>query len=69
MTKLPDLFGDDPALAPVPASPFPAREPHPQPAPRPAELVGAAILIGAIVLLSLAPRLSRRVVPARAETI
>ena len=39
------------------------------PAPRPAELVGASILIGAIVLLSLAPRLSRRVVPARAETI
>jgi topoisomerase-4 subunit B len=29
------LFGDD-ALAPVPASPFPAREPHPEPAPRPA---------------------------------
>ena len=29
------LFDDD-ALAPVPASPFPAREPHPQPAPRPA---------------------------------
>jgi hypothetical protein len=27
------LFGDD-ALAPVPASPFPAREPHPEPAPR-----------------------------------
>ena len=39
------------------------------PAPRPAELVGASILIGAIVLLSLAPRLSRRAVPARAETI
>lgn len=39
------------------------------PAPRPAELVGAGILIGAIVLLSLAPRLSRRVVPARAETV
>ena len=39
------------------------------PMPRPAELVGAAILIGAIVLLSLAPRFSRRVVPARAETV
>jgi hypothetical protein len=38
------------------------------PHPRPAELVGAGILIGAIVLLSVAPRLSRRVVPARAET-
>jgi drug/metabolite transporter (DMT)-like permease len=37
--------------------------------PRPAELVGAAILIGAIVLLSLAPRFSRRIVPARAETV
>jgi drug/metabolite transporter (DMT)-like permease len=37
------------------------------PMPRPAELIGAAILIGAIVLLSLAPRLSRTVVPARAE--
>jgi drug/metabolite transporter (DMT)-like permease len=39
------------------------------PMPRPAELVGAAILIGAIVLLSLAPRFTRRVVPARAETV
>ena len=38
------------------------------PHPRPAELVGAAILVGAIVLLSLAPRWSRRLVPARAET-
>lgn len=38
------------------------------PHPRPAELVGAGILIGAIVLLSVAPRLSRRVVPARVET-
>jgi drug/metabolite transporter (DMT)-like permease len=38
------------------------------PQPRSAELVGAAILIGAIVLLSIAPRLSRRIVPARAET-
>ncbi|MFC3580848.1 hypothetical protein [Sphingomonas hylomeconis] len=37
--------------------------------PRPAELVGAAILIGAIVLLSLAPRFSRRLAPARAETV
>ncbi|MDB5670271.1 MAG: hypothetical protein JWO25_1230 [Alphaproteobacteria bacterium] len=37
------------------------------PMPRPAELVGAAILIAAIVLLSVAPRLPRRVVPARAE--
>jgi drug/metabolite transporter (DMT)-like permease len=37
--------------------------------PRPAELVGAAILIAAIVLLSLAPRLSRRIVPARAEAV
>lgn len=36
--------------------------------PRAAELIGAAILIAAIVLLSLAPRLPRRVVPARAET-
>jgi hypothetical protein len=39
-----------------------------QPQPRFAELVGAAILIGAIVLLSVAPRLSRRIVSARAET-
>ena len=39
------------------------------PAPRPAELVGAGILIGAIVLLSLAPRLSRPTVPARAEAV
>ena len=39
------------------------------PMPRPAELVGAAILIAAIVLLSLAPRFSRRIVPARAETV
>jgi len=38
------------------------------PRPRDAELIGAAILIGAIVLLSVAPRLSRRIVPARAET-
>lgn len=38
------------------------------PEPRPAELVGAAILIGAIVLLSVAPRVERRVTPARAET-
>jgi drug/metabolite transporter (DMT)-like permease len=37
------------------------------PMPRPAELVGATILIAAIVLLSVAPRLARRVVPARAE--
>jgi hypothetical protein len=37
------------------------------PMPRTAELIGAAILIGAIVLLSIAPRLSRTVVPARAE--
>lgn len=36
--------------------------------PRASELIGAAILIGAILLLSIAPRLSRRVVPARAET-
>jgi drug/metabolite transporter (DMT)-like permease len=36
--------------------------------PRPAELIGAAILIAAIVLLSLAPRMARPVVPARAET-
>ncbi|HEU4651992.1 MAG TPA: hypothetical protein VFS49_11325 [Croceibacterium sp.] len=38
------------------------------PHPRSAELVGAGILIGAIALLSIAPRLSRRVVPARAES-
>ena len=38
------------------------------PMPRPAELIGAAILIAAIVLLSLAPRFTRRIVPARAET-
>ncbi|MDT8758433.1 hypothetical protein MZO42_06970 [Sphingomonas psychrotolerans] len=38
------------------------------PQPRAAELVGAGILIGAIVLLSLAPRLSRPVAAARAET-
>lgn len=38
------------------------------PHPRPAELVGAAILIAAIVLLSVAPRLPRRVVPARADS-
>ncbi|HEY5724247.1 MAG TPA: hypothetical protein VIT45_18200 [Allosphingosinicella sp.] len=38
------------------------------PHPRTAELIGAGILIAAIMLLSLAPRLSRRVVPARAET-
>jgi hypothetical protein len=37
------------------------------PQPRDAELIGAAILIAAIVLLSVAPRLSRRIVPARAE--
>lgn len=36
--------------------------------PRPAELIGAGILIGAIVLLSLAPRLWKPVVAARAET-
>ncbi|MEO6152554.1 MAG: hypothetical protein ABIT09_12545 [Croceibacterium sp.] len=36
--------------------------------PREAELTGAAILIGAIVLLSVAPRLARRLAPARAET-
>lgn len=36
--------------------------------PRDSELIGAAILIGAIVLLSIAPRLSRRLTPARAET-
>ncbi|HVI99867.1 MAG TPA: hypothetical protein VM657_12460 [Sphingomonas sp.] len=39
------------------------------PAPRTAELIGAGILIAAVVLLSVAPRLSRRVVPARAETV
>src|SRR4051812_32470756 len=33
MTKLPDLFGDDPALAPVPAPPLPAHEPTPAPPP------------------------------------
>jgi drug/metabolite transporter (DMT)-like permease len=38
------------------------------PQPRPAELVGAGILIAAIVLLSLAPRLSRPIAAARAET-
>jgi drug/metabolite transporter (DMT)-like permease len=38
------------------------------PQPREAELIGAAILIGAIVLLSVAPRLSQRMAPARAET-
>ena len=38
------------------------------PMPRAAELVGATILIAAIILLSLAPRFSRRVVPARAES-
>lgn len=38
------------------------------PRPSAAELTGAAILIAAIVLLSLAPRLSRRLAPARAET-
>ena len=38
------------------------------PQPRAAELIGAAILIGAIVLLSVAPRLSQRMAPARAET-
>ena len=37
------------------------------PQPRDAELIGAAILIGAIVLLSIAPRLSQRMAPARAE--
>ena len=37
------------------------------PMPRATELIGAAILIAAIVLLSVAPRLSRRVTPARAE--
>jgi drug/metabolite transporter (DMT)-like permease len=36
--------------------------------PRDAELIGAGILIGAIVLLSVAPRLSRSLTPARAET-
>jgi drug/metabolite transporter (DMT)-like permease len=39
------------------------------PSPRPAELLGALILIAAVVLLSLAPRLSRRVDQARAETV
>lgn len=38
------------------------------PQPRPAELLGALILIAAIVLLSLAPRWSGRIAPARAET-
>lgn len=38
------------------------------PQPRTAELIGAGILIAAIVLLSLAPRLSRPVAAARAET-
>lgn len=38
------------------------------PQPRAAELIGAGILIAAIVLLSLAPRLSRPVAAARAET-
>ena len=38
------------------------------PQPRVAELIGAAILIAAIVLLSIAPRLSRPIVPARAES-
>ena len=33
---LPPLSLFDDALAPPPASPFPAREPHPEPAPRPA---------------------------------
>jgi drug/metabolite transporter (DMT)-like permease len=37
--------------------------------PSPAELTGAAILIAAIVLLSVAPRLARREVPARAEAV
>lgn len=37
--------------------------------PRPAELIGAGILIAAIVLLSVAPRLSKSVVRARAETV
>jgi drug/metabolite transporter (DMT)-like permease len=37
--------------------------------PSPAELTGAAILIAAIVLLSVAPRLSRREMPAPAEAI
>lgn len=35
--------------------------------PRAAELIGAGILIAAIVLLSVAPRLSRKLTPARAE--
>jgi drug/metabolite transporter (DMT)-like permease len=39
------------------------------PMPRAAELAGAGILIAAVVLLSVAPRLSRRMVPARAETV
>ena len=39
------------------------------PQPRNAELIGAGILIAAIVLLSVAPRLSRRLTPARAETV
>ena len=38
------------------------------PQPRAAELIGAGILIAAIALLSLAPRLSRPVAAARAET-
>jgi drug/metabolite transporter (DMT)-like permease len=38
------------------------------PHPRTAELIGAGILIAAIVLLSIAPRLQRPVVVARAET-
>jgi drug/metabolite transporter (DMT)-like permease len=37
--------------------------------PSPAELTGAAIRIAAIVLLSVAPRLSRREMPAPAEAI
>lgn len=37
-------------------------------APTGAETIGALILIGAIVLLSVAPRLSRRVIAARAES-
>lgn len=39
------------------------------PMSRAAELAGAGILIAAVVLLSLAPRLSRRMTPARAETV
>jgi drug/metabolite transporter (DMT)-like permease len=39
------------------------------PMPQAAELVGAAILIAAIALLSVAPRMGRRVVPARAESV